>query len=112
MLTADINDAGRYAFINVDRGNYDMTVTKEGFAQQKLPQQTVEVGQAVSLNVTLEVGSSTTVVEVKAEAAAELQTLNATVGSTITNDQLNLLPNLGRDASYPFGAASRRFPGG
>ena len=98
-LTTTTNDAGRYAFINVDHGTYDLTVSKAGFSQERIPQQTVDVGQSLTLNVTLQVGSATTVVEVKAEAAAELQTLNATIGTTITNDQLNLLPNLGRDAS-------------
>ena len=59
----------------------------------------MDVGSALSLNVTLQVGATNTVVEVTAAAGAELQTLNATIGSTLHNDQLQLLPNLGRDAS-------------
>ena len=55
--------------------------------------------QVLTLNVPLTVGATTTTVEVQATAGAELQTLNATVGTTITNESLNLLPNLGRDAS-------------
>jgi hypothetical protein len=38
-------------------------------------------------------------VEVTASTGADLQVLNATVGSTISGDALMLLPNLGRDAS-------------
>ena len=49
----------------------------------------------------LEVGSTTTSVEVKASAGAELQTTNATVGTTISGVRLNL-PNLGRDANAFF----------
>ena len=65
----------------------------------KVSHQQVELGIPITLNFTLQIGSTSTVVEVQATAAAELQTLNATIGSTIRNDQLQLLPNLGRDAS-------------
>src|SRR5207302_9491278 len=59
----------------------------------------VTIGTALTLNMTLEVGATSTVVEVKASAGAELQTLNATVGTTITGESLQMLPNLGRYAS-------------
>lgn len=93
------NDVGRYTFATVAPGTYDLTVTKTGFELSKLAAQKVDVGEVLTLNVALQVGSTTTTVEVQATAGADLQTLNATVGSTITNESLNLLPNLGRDAS-------------
>lgn len=93
------NDVGRYNFISVPPGVYNLTVSAPGFTQAKLQGQKVDVGSALTLNITLELGATTTIVEVKAAAGAELQTLNATIGTTITNEQLNLLPNLGRDAS-------------
>jgi carboxypeptidase family protein len=93
------NDVGRYTFPNVPPGNYDLTVTKAGFSAARLAGQNVEVGEALTLDVAMQIGATTTTVEVQAAAGAELQTLNSTVGSTITNDSLNLLPNLGRDAS-------------
>lgn len=37
--------------------------------------------------------------EVSASAGAELQTTNATIGSTVSGMQLDSLPNLGRDAN-------------
>jgi hypothetical protein len=98
-LTTKTNDVGRYNFINVAPGTYDATVTVAGFTQSKIAAQKVDVGQTLTLNVTLQVGATSTVVEVQAAAGAELQMLNATIGSTIRNDQLQLLPNLGRDAS-------------
>src|SRR5260370_39856909 len=47
----------------------------------------------------LEVGSLSETVVVTSQAGTELQTANASVGNTITLKDLELLPNLGRDAS-------------
>ncbi len=93
------NEVGRFTIVNVSPGTYTVTVTKTGFTSAKMDKQKVDVGEVLTLNVPLQVGSTTTTVEVQAAAGADLQTLNATVGTTITNDALNLMPNLGRDAS-------------
>ncbi len=97
--TTTTNEAGRYNFINVTPGVYDVTISHTGFAQSKIAAQTVEVGLALTLNVSLQLGPTTTTLEVKASAGAELQTMNSTVGSTISGDSLLNLPNLARDAS-------------
>ncbi len=97
--TSNTNEVGRYSFISVQPGVYTITVAHPGFTQAKMQGQKVDIGSSLTLNMTLEVGATSTVVEVKASAGAELQTLNATVGTTITGESLQLLPNLGRDAS-------------
>src|SRR5581483_3285290 len=97
--TATSNDVGRFTIVNINPGTYDVTVTKTGFTAAKYSAQKIDVGGVLTLNVALTIGATTTTVEVQATAGAELQTLNATVGTTITNESLNLLPNLGRDAS-------------
>jgi carboxypeptidase family protein len=97
--TTTSNEVGRYTFVNVSPGTYNVAVSHAGFTQAKIQGQKVDVGASLALNVTLQLGATSTVVEVQAQAGAELQTLNATIGSTIRNDQLQLLPNLGRDAS-------------
>ena len=93
------NDVGRYTVTNIPPGVYDVTVSKMGFTEAKFSAQKVSVGDVLTLNVSLQIGATTTTVEVQAAAGAELQTLNATIGSDITNESLNLMPNLGRDAS-------------
>jgi hypothetical protein len=93
------NEVGRFTMVNVPPGTYTITVVKTGFTSAKLEKQKVDVGEVLTLNIPLQVGSTTTTVEVQASAGAELQALNSTIGQTITNDSLNLLPNLGRDAS-------------
>ncbi|HEV8148262.1 MAG TPA: carboxypeptidase-like regulatory domain-containing protein [Bryobacteraceae bacterium] len=97
--TVVTNDVGRYTIVGIPPGTYDITVAKVGFTASKFSAQKLEIGQVLTLDVSLQVGVTTTTVEVTARAGAELQTLNATVGTTISNDALQLLPNLGRDAS-------------
>lgn len=94
---ATSNDVGRYTISSVPPGDYILTVTKEGFTAAKLAGQHVDVGAVLTLNVPLAVGAATTTVEVQATSGAELQMLNATIGTTMRNDALTLMPNLSRD---------------
>jgi len=92
------NAAGRYTFVDVSPGTYNMAVSKSGFATSKVANQQVTVGAALTLNLALQVGGANVVVEVQA-TGAELQTMNATVGNTITSIAIDNLPSLGRDVS-------------
>ncbi len=111
--TAVTNDSGRYNFPVVHPGIYDITVSKSGFKVAKLAQQKVSIGLTLTVNVTLEVGAlSETVVVTSSPLGSELQTSNATIGNTIDLKQLELLPNLGRDASSLLGLAPGVTPRG
>ncbi|MCU1259246.1 MAG: Cna domain protein [Bryobacterales bacterium] len=99
IKTALTNESGRYNFFNVSPGLYDVVISRPGFSESKFTRQRVEVGLVLTLNANLQVGAASTVVEVAASAGAELQTANATVGSTISGIQLDSLPNIGRDAN-------------
>ena len=106
------NEVGRYLILNVHPGSYSLTVSKSGFSQAKLVGQTVAVGLELTLNLVLDVGSTSTSVEVQASAGAELQTSNATVGSTISGAALMNLPNFGRDANAFLALQPAVTPGG
>jgi hypothetical protein len=95
--SATSNEAGRYVLVNVDPGQYELSVSKQGFSTTKT-QAKVTVGSAITLNLALEVGGQNVVVEVTA-ATTELQTMNATVGNTVTAIALDNLPSLNRDVS-------------
>jgi len=92
------NNIGRYAFSNVQPGTYTLDVKKPGFKEALVKDQLVAVGKSLTLNVPMQVGTATQTVEVTA-TGAELQTMNATVGSTVSGDAIVKLPNLGRDAN-------------
>jgi hypothetical protein len=92
------NDAGRYNFADVNPGTYNIDVTKQGFATTKITNQQVSVGSSLNINPSLQVGGTSTVVEVEA-TGTELQTMNATVGNTVTATAINNLPSIGRDVN-------------
>ena len=96
--TATSNDSGRYVFASVAPGVYSLTINKTGFRLAKFSEQEIQVGSTKTLNVTMEIGSGTETIEVTA-TSADLQTMNATVGNTISGLALNSLPSIGRDVS-------------
>jgi Carboxypeptidase regulatory-like domain len=95
--TATTNDAGRYIFVDVTPGAYEISVIKQGFSTTK-SQTTVQVGQTTTANMTLQVGTGNVVVEVTA-VGNELQTMNATVGNTVSAIAIDNLPSIGRDVN-------------
>ena len=98
-ITTQSNAAGLYIFNNVVAGKYNITVSKAGFSKSEVKEQVVLVGTATTVDIVLEVGQISEVVEVKTVAGAELQTLNSTMGQTITNEGMMDLPIINRDAA-------------
>src|SRR5215469_8676016 len=92
------NDAGRYVFVNVTPGAYEIKITKTGFAQSVVSHVAVEIGGVATANVVLKVGTATETVEVTA-TGVEMQTMNAAIGTTVHFTAMEVLPNLSRDSS-------------
>jgi hypothetical protein len=92
------NTTGRYIYVDVTPGIYDITVSKSGFATTKTEKQEVLVGASLTVNLSLQIGGASVVVEVQG-AGNELQTMNATVGNTLTSIAIDNLPSIGRDVS-------------
>jgi len=97
-ITAVTNAAGRYIVSNVPPAKYTISFSKTGFNARKIDQQDIQVGIISTVDAVLEVGVVTNVVEVTANGA-ELQTVNATVGTTVSGDSLTYLPIFGSDSS-------------
>jgi hypothetical protein len=98
-LTAVSNEAGRFIIVNVNPGTYDIMFGKAGFSRYKVARQDVQVGQILNLDATLEIGQVSNVIEVTTSPGAELQTVNATVGTTVSGASLTYLPIFGSDSS-------------
>lgn len=93
------NSEGQYVFPQVAPGVYSVSVTAGGFAKAVVPAVTVRVDKTATINVSLKIGNTSEIVEVRSTVGAELQTLDSTVGNTIGGEELMALPTLGRSAS-------------
>ena len=93
------NGDGSYRFAFVQPGSYNVTVSAQGFQTQQRPAVTVTSGQPtpVSLQLTL-AGASQTVDVV--EGTTTLQTENADVSTSFTQEMIENLPNPGGDITY------------
>lgn len=94
--TAATNEAGNYAFLDVQPGTYTLKVSKEGFKSVLQSDITLVVNQTARYDFTLEVGAVTQQVNVQASAAA-LQAGSAELGTAILKNDVNSLPLNGRN---------------
>src|SRR5579859_1828564 len=97
--TATSTSSGQYIFAYVNPGAYDVKVGKQGFQTTVVSNQVVQVGTQLTVNAKLQIGSVSTTVEVTSIPGAELQTMDATVGSSLSGAIIMNLPNQSRDAS-------------
>ena len=82
--TTQTNAAGLYIFNNVSAGKYDISVSKTGFSKAQVKAQEVLTGTATTVNITLEVGQISEVVEVKTVAGAELAFASLTLKAKVS----------------------------
>lgn len=94
--TAATNEAGNYAFLDVQPGTYTLKASKEGFKSVLQSDITLVVNQTARYDFTLEVGAVTQQVNVQASAAA-LQAGSAELGTAILKNDVNSLPLNGRN---------------
>ena len=97
--TTATNDVGHYIFSNVNPSTYVIKFKKSGFSELEVASATVQVGTQLTENVQMKLGSVSTTVTVTETAGAQLQTMNSTIGSTISGSALQSLPSIGRDVS-------------
>ena len=91
------NTDGVYAVTNLIPGDYSVKVTSAGFSSYE-SKVNISVGAKVGLNVKLEVGQASTVVEVTETAAAvKVNTETQTITQTLSTTQLTELPTSSRN---------------
>lgn len=87
-------DTGAYTVLRLPPGPYSVTVTAPGFKKLLRTGLTVDAGQVLPLDMSVEVGAATEAVTVTAEATL-LKTESGDVAHNITLSQLDELPVLG-----------------
>lgn len=90
------NQEGSYTIGGLPIGVYDLTITKEGFQQQRFPAVQLVVGQIRSVNAQLQVTTGSQQISV-ADVPEPLAQSNADVGGVIVNRQVANLPINGRN---------------
>ena len=93
-LTAD--DAGQYAAPNLLPGIYTIRVEAKGFKTIEHSGILLQVGNDIRIDVTLDPGEQTQTVVVTAETSL-VESNNATLGGTLSNETINDLPLNGRN---------------
>jgi hypothetical protein len=94
--TAIAGEDGSYLIPNLLSGNYDVTVTAQGFQTSIISKVVVETGRTRDLPVKLTIGAINQIVEVTGQAAM-LEVTSNQVAATISNDYIKDLPLSGRD---------------
>jgi hypothetical protein len=90
------SDQGFYRIPELPPGRYTVTVTAPGFKNSISSEVEVKAEEPRGFDVMLQVGAVTEQVTVSASAES-LHTENANTGTTITTEQLDRLPQFGRD---------------
>jgi outer membrane receptor protein involved in Fe transport len=90
------NADGAYQVLDVPIGNYKVTVEREGFAKTVTDAQALEINQTLRVDIRMKVGALSETVSVEAQAA-QVETLNPTLGGTVTGATIQNLPLNGRD---------------
>ncbi|MGA8730222.1 MAG: carboxypeptidase regulatory-like domain-containing protein [Terracidiphilus sp.] len=92
--------AGNYRISLLQPGSYTVTVTSPGFQSQQF-NLVIAVGQIANQNFKLEIAQGVQTVEVMGAEVPLLQTDTSEMSTTITQEQVQNLPNPGGDVTYP-----------
>jgi len=88
---------GTYQVLQLPIGNYEVSAEASGFSKTVVrPASALEINQTLRVDLTLEVGATTTQISVESQAST-VETENATVGGTVTGQAIFELPLNGRN---------------
>lgn len=95
--TVVTNGTGAYTFSELPPGDYQVIVTATGFKKNDLTSVSLAAETPRSVNITLETGGAEQTVTVNGNETPELQTADASIGSTIDSQEVERLPINGGD---------------
>jgi hypothetical protein len=88
----ETDGSGYYRFANLPPGTYTMTVTAKGFNSMKREGLNLEVGHLPTVDISLEVGTASTVVEVTS-AAPQIDVTSNVTHTNVTEDVIENIPH-------------------
>jgi len=96
QLTTTTDTAGSYQVIDLPVGTYSVTVEMAGFRKAMTDAQRLDINQSLRIDVHMKIGAATETVDVQSQAA-QVETLNPTIGATVSGAPVESLPLNGRD---------------
>jgi hypothetical protein len=89
-------NSGSYQILDLPIGRYAVTVEMKGFTKAVTQPQELNINQSLRVDVAMKVGGTTQLVEVQSESS-QVETVNPTVGGTVTGKPIQDLPLNGRE---------------
>jgi hypothetical protein len=94
--TAVTDNSGSYQVLDLPVGRYVVTVEMKGFVKAVTQPQDLNINQSLRIDVSMKIGGTTEVVEVQSESS-QVETVNPTIGGTVTGKSIQNLPLNGRE---------------
>jgi len=91
------DSTGFYQVLALPIGNYTVSVQRQGFRSATTAESKLEINQTLKIDVKLEVGLATETVTVESTTGA-VETINPTLGSTVSDRTVQDMPLNGRNA--------------
>jgi Carboxypeptidase regulatory-like domain/TonB dependent receptor len=95
--TTTTNDDGYYQIVSLPPGEYEVTVEAPSYKKAVVPSYKLTVGARADLDVTLEIGQITEIVNITTEDQPVIETTRTTVANTIEQQRIDNLPVNQRD---------------
>ncbi len=95
--TSQSGGEGTYQFSSLGPGTYSINVSAKGFQQNAISNVAVAAETPRTLNLTLQTGVETQTVTVDADTQPLIQSSDASIGSTVTSEEIQRLPIFGAD---------------
>ena len=90
------DSTGAYQVLDLPIGTYVVTVEMKGFTKAVTQPQELNINQSLRVDVPMKIGGTTEVVEVQSESS-QVETVNPTIGGTVTGKPIQDLPLNGRE---------------
>src|SRR5687767_9629635 len=96
-LSVTTNDEGYYNLVSLPPGDYEVTVEAPYYKKAVVPEYKLTVGASADLDVALELGQITEIVNISSEDQPVVETTRTTVANTIEQERIENLPINQRD---------------
>jgi hypothetical protein len=96
LFQAETTQDGLFRLTGLRPNTYDLLIEATGFAPHKIDKLAIDPGRETSLPaIRMEIGTTTQTLDVQ-DQPTQIQTTNAEVTSTLSNEQMHMLPQLDR----------------